>query len=274
MLAFIHIPKCAGQTVHSILRSTYGVRHCDVEPVTGCSPDAIIDLADLRFVRMFYPRLGSIAGHHIRPYGDLDAGAFGVQYFTMLRSPLVRTASHFQYRYGKLGKRDLGFSGWIELEWSRNCQTKMIAGVADAEKAMAIIEDKGIAVGLTEQFEESMLVFSDVLATDLNIAIPPRNRSTCNVLAEGLLACPETRGRLMEANQEDLRLYAYVRDQLFPGTRANAKRKRKLTGRRQQVSPRRLNRANLVRSFLRRNLVYKPALRCHRLLRGSKVWGC
>ena len=35
VLVFIHINKTAGTTLRYILRSSYGTRHCDVEPWHG-----------------------------------------------------------------------------------------------------------------------------------------------------------------------------------------------------------------------------------------------
>ena len=39
LLVFVHINKTAGTTLRFILRSSYGARHCDVEPWHGAWAD-------------------------------------------------------------------------------------------------------------------------------------------------------------------------------------------------------------------------------------------
>ena len=63
MLVFIHINKTAGRTVRYILRSSYGLRHCEVEPWHASWTDPPFSTHDLQRLRRFYPNLESIGGH-------------------------------------------------------------------------------------------------------------------------------------------------------------------------------------------------------------------
>ncbi len=79
MLVFVHINKTAGSTVRYILRSSYGPRHCDVEPWRARWDEQPFSAADLRRVRRFYPQLASIAGHRITGHVDLDDDGYGAR---------------------------------------------------------------------------------------------------------------------------------------------------------------------------------------------------
>ena len=70
MLALCHIPKTAGTTIVGMLRRSYGMRHCDVEPIVGRS--GVYGKPDHRFAQRLHPRLASVAGHQVTPASDLD----------------------------------------------------------------------------------------------------------------------------------------------------------------------------------------------------------
>src|SRR3990172_5630788 len=114
MLVFIKIKKTAGRTVRYILRSSYGSRHCEVEPWHAPSEDPPFSTSDLRRLRRLYPDLVSIAGHRLTGYVDLDGQGVDFTYLTFLRDPLKMSASRFQYQVDYRKKRALVFDEWIE----------------------------------------------------------------------------------------------------------------------------------------------------------------
>ncbi len=216
MLVFIHINKTAGSTVRYILRSTFGVNHCEVEPWHAPWIDPPFSTPDLQRLRKLYPHLKSIAGHRVTGYIDLQENGTKFNYFSFMRDPLKTCASRFQYNIQYRKKKDLAFEEWIRKDWPRNHQTKMFAGVADVNKAIQIIKDKNIFVGLTERFDESMLLLKALRAKNLNISYQPVNVARKNSIAEGLLSNESTRQMLIDANQVDLELYDFVKKDLFP----------------------------------------------------------
>jgi hypothetical protein len=272
MLAFIHIHKTAGQTVHTMLRSSFGARHCDVEPWlarrTG-DPHFTVSVDDLRYLRRFYPRLESIAGARIRPYADLDRVYPEIKYFALMRDPLKRCASLFQYLTREGQNRCLVFEEWIQRDWQRNRQTQMIAGSPEVSEAIRLIREKEIFVGLTECFDESMLLFRSLMAPALNISHEPVNVAQDNSLAENLLDTERTRQMIVEANQADLELYTYVKDELYPAYRRQYGGSLAADLARYQVSRGTFNRRNVLLSRLKRNLLYKPMLHLYR--QGARV---
>jgi hypothetical protein len=216
MLVFVHINKTAGSTVRYILRSSYGSRHCDVEPWQADWDEAPFSTTDLRRLRRIYPNLASIAGHRVTGYADLHENGTEFTYFTFLRDPLKLCASRFQYHVNHRKKKGLVFEEWIQRDWLRNAQTKRIAGTTSADDAIRIIQAKSMFVGLTERFDESMVLLKALRANDLNIGYTPVNVARNDDLARELLTKPSTRKALMEANEADLELYEYVRTELYP----------------------------------------------------------
>jgi hypothetical protein len=264
MLVFVHINKTAGSTVRFILRSSYGARHCDVEPWKGTEDERPFTTRDLRRLRKLYRNLASIAGHRVVGYVDLEDDVGEFHYVTLLRDPLKLTASRFQYHVDHRKKQGLVFEEWIQREWLRNAQTKRIAGTVSADDAIRVIERKNIFVGLTERFDESMVLLKGLRAPDLNIAYQPMNVARRNVLASELLATSETRRLLIDANREDLAVYSYVRETLYPRLQheygpgldvAVAEYERAKGG---------WSRRRLLASRVKRHTVYRPLLSIYR----------
>lgn len=265
MLVFIHINKTAGRTVRYILRSSFGMRHCEVEPWRAPGSDVTFCADDLRRVRKIYPRLESIAGHRVTGNADLKEAGTPIQYCTFMREPLKTCASRFQYNVDFRGKKGLKFEDWIEREWTRNHQTKMIAGSADVDKAIRILQTKSIFVGLTERFDESMVLLKALMAPQLDISYKRINVARRNNLAENLLADETARQMLVEANRADLELYEFVTRDWYPGfQRGYGSTLGTDVAIYQQTQKHRFNYRNLTLSRLKQRLVYKPMLYLYR----------
>ncbi len=265
MLTFIHINKTAGRTLRYILRSSFGLRHCEVEPWHAAWTGPPFSAQDLRRLRKVYPHLESIAGHRVTGYADLDENGAPLEYFTFMRDPLKTCASRFQYNVQYRGKKGLVFEEWIQKDWTRNHQTKMIAGTAEVAAAIRILQSKRVFVGLTERFDESLVLLKALVCNRLDLSYEPINVSRANAIARGLLSNEQTRQLLVEANQADLELYDFVSKDLFPTFRreygasldadvATYQRTRRSS----------FDKLNLTLSRLKQFLVYKPLLYLNR----------
>lgn len=265
MLVFIHINKTAGSTVRYILRSTFGVNHCEVEPWHAPWIDPPFLTQDLQRLRKLYPHLESIAGHRVTGYVDLSESGTDFKYFSFMRDPLKTCASRFQYNIQYRKKKNLVFEEWIQKDWTRDHQTKMLAGAPDVKKAIQIIKDKKIFVGLTERFDESMLLLKALLVNNLNISYQPVNVARKNALAERLLSTESTRRMLVEANQADLELYDFVKKELFPSfQREYGPRLVTDLAAYQNNRDKNFNTWNITLSRMKQYLIYKPLLYLHR----------
>jgi hypothetical protein len=265
MLVFVHINKTAGSTVRYILRSSYGSRHCDVEPWHSGRDDPPFSTQDLRWLRRIYPRLASIAGHRVTGHTELREPGTEFAYFTFLRDPLKLCASRFQYHIDHRKKTHLVFEEWIQQDWLRNAQTQRIGGTQNVEDAIRVIGEREMFVGLTERFDESMVLLKALRARDLDLGYSPVNVAKKSSIASTLLADDPSREALVDANSADLALYEYVTRELYPGFErdfgdglADAVFEYR-RDRRQSF-----NRRNLTVSRMKRHGLYRPLLRLYR----------
>jgi Galactose-3-O-sulfotransferase len=273
VLVFIHINKTAGRTVRYILRSSYGLRHCEVEPWQAAWGGEPFSTPDLRRLRKIYPRLESIAGHRVTGYVDLVEPGTEFRYFTFLREPVALCASRFQYQVD-YRKKNVDFDEWIEQEWSHNAQTKQIGGNESVDDALRAIHEKDIFVGLTEQFDESLILLKRLRAGDLDIAYKPVNVASRNTLAAELLANPRKREAIVAANSSDIALYEHVSQNLYPAQRRDygASLSEDLAEyQRDRVSD--FNRRKLTASRAKQYLIYQPLLQLYRKTRGIRSAG-
>jgi hypothetical protein len=266
MLVFIHINKTGGRTARYILRSSFGLRHCEVQPWHARWKGAPFSMQDLHRVRKLYPNLKSIAGHRVTGHVDLQEDGREFRYFTLMRDPLTSCASRFQYQVNVSKKhKNLVFEDWIQQDTVRNYQTKWIAGVDDVSEAIRIIHDKNIFVCMTERYDESLLLLKRLVANDLNIAYRRVNVARDNAIKERLLTTDSTRKMLIEAQRADLELYDYVRHGLFPtyqkeyGPSLEAD-----VANYQQTRENNFNYWNLTLSRLKQYMLYKPLVYLYR----------
>ncbi len=222
MLAFVHIHKTGGTTLQWMMRSSFGPRYCEVKPRTitpaythtpWMAPATAVDLAHLA---RLYPHLESIGGHHVQPHTDLHLCYPNIRYFTFMRDPVKMRASMYQHGVEALGEANCVFEDWLAEEQSRNRQTKMIAGTDDVDKAIAIIRERGIFVGLTDRFNESLLLLRALLADKLNIVYRRMNVAAGDTAAKRVLASPTQRAMLAQGNEADQLLFDYVQRELYP----------------------------------------------------------
>lgn len=265
LLVFVHINKTAGTTVRYILRSSYGARHCDVEPWRGPWTDPPFSTSDLQRVRRLYPRLTSIAGHRVSGYIDLEEPGTEFRYLTFLREPVALCASRFQYRIDHRKRTDLSFDAWIQKDWVRNAQTQRIGGTVHATDAVSTITRKEMFVGLTEAFDESVVLLQALRAPDLDIRYAPVNVAKGSRIARDLLDDPRTRAMIVEANQADLELYRHVREELFPAMqREYGPSFAASVAAFREGQTKRFNRRHLAMSGLKQRLVLRPAMWLYR----------
>jgi hypothetical protein len=277
--AFVHIEKTAGTTLNTILRRTFGTRHCDIRlPLAKRRYDrrdhrAFVEAADLRRVRRLYRNLRGIAGHNVKAYADLHRERPDIQFMTILRDPAARFRSHFLNRAP--GHTREAFDEWIAADWVHNWQTKMIAGEPNAEKAIDLVATRFGFVGFTERFDESLLLMRQWLREPaFNATYRPVNcisakqrprdvaRQKSNM---SYLESAEVRARIQAANAEDQKVYDFVASTIYPRQLAayegNLDSELRQIQQQQRCSADRLREPFFGR--LMRNYIYKPLLHCY-----------
>ena len=214
MLAFVHLQKTAGITINWILRRSFGLHHCDVEPWETAAH--VFTAEDyLRLCRV-HPRIDSIAGHYVRAYTDLATVRPDVRYYTFLREPLSRCASHYQYEVQFSG-REISFDDWIAIPGYPDNQTRWLSGSDDLGPAIDILQKKMVFVGLVERFDESLVIFRRRVENPrLDISYRRKNTAPTNAIKNAIFNDSRMYAKLVDANRKDAQLYDFVRRDLYP----------------------------------------------------------
>lgn len=280
MYAFVHIEKTAGSTLLSILRRSFGTRHCDIRlPLAKRRWDdrdhrAYVDAADLKRVMRLYRNLRGISGHNVKPYADLELECPSIRYVTILRDPAARLRSHFLNRAP--GHTAQHFDRWVSAPWVQNWQTKMIAGEPNAEQAIELLETRFGFVGLTERFDESLVILGQWLQEpQFHPEYRPVNQLSSKQRPRDIarrrgdmsyLDSSRADARIQAANSEDQKLYDYVTAHLYPRQRANyVGRLESDVHELQQRNRRSGDLAEPRWGAFMRNFIYKPLLHCRAL---------
>lgn len=267
LLVHVHISRTGGSTLNHILRSSFGTRHCPVEPWDSRWGAEPFTVADLRRLRKLYPNLKSIAGHRLYGYVDLEDQGIGAAYFAMVRDPLKACASRFQHKVEHTGKDLSEFDAWIRKDWVRNRHVRAIAGTEDVRDAIRVIREKRIFMGLTERYDASMLLLKRLVAPDLNISYEPVNVSSKRTVSQKLLSEPSYREKITEAQSADLELYSYVKEQLWPEYEQEYQGDLEADVEAFAADRDTFNDVNVVMSRLKAYSLYKPALFLYRTFR-------
>ena len=175
---------------------------------------------------LFNRKLKIITGHPMRPYIDFGKEAEQVMsWFTFFRKPHTRYVSHYLHdlkwtnnfsspRYRRMKEKSI--VEWEELEGFSNYQTKFLAGEDNVDKAIDILENKFSWVGLTEEYETSLVSFKnyfdlhqlyiDARASNTNLADEATKKAVHDTYADFIA----------EMNQNDIQLYKHVKDKIWP----------------------------------------------------------
>ncbi len=223
MLAFIHVAKTGGQTIETMLESTFGIAHAaavewrDRPQSDPFSVDYVVpkyDVEDFNRLKSRCPFLKSVGGHSITLWSGLHE-VQPTRYFSMLREPLKRGASHFQYHYHH-DQPHLEWEDWINWPVHQNHQVKMFSRHCDPDEAMRDIRRHHVFVGLQDKYDESLVILKKLVAPELNIAYKRTNIARDNTLAKSLLQKPETLEHRKRMYAQEIPLDEWVANEYYP----------------------------------------------------------
>lgn len=271
-LAFIHIEKAAGQTFIRILENNYSYRHCRVAPLKK-EHRGIFSADDMKMILYINPFIETISGHSIKPFSDLEDILPNVRYITIMRDPVERYISHYQYWVQRL-KYDIAFEDFLRVEEMRNFQTRKIVGSSDVNKAKKILSEKVFLAGTVEKFDDFLTILKAKLAPQkLNFNYTRKNEASINIVKDRIYKNFEKyRSKIMENNLLDIDLYNFVNNNLFQ------REKKKMSISTKRLEQEKNNRINFQIKMdfigkLYRNLYFSPIINIIRFKNGLKVDG-
>src|ERR1044071_1730256 len=275
-LLFLHIPKAAGTTLHSVIERqfqpavTYTIPGAD-------SPQGIKEFIELPPEQRAKIRL--LKGH--MPYGLHKYLSVPATYITMLRDPVDRVVSHYYFvrrspgvsHHSEVSSGRMGLDDFVRERASigaNNDQTRLISGVEKVNRklwsggegvneepgdtdileiAKANIRDHFTHVGLAENFDESLLLLRRRLGWR-NVYYVKQNVTKGRLSKRQVPR--ETLSLIEKHNELDMALYEYAR------ARFEEEIKEQGTGF-----------ASELRRFQRNNKVYAAAWRGYLLTRST-----
>lgn len=224
-IVFLHIPKTAGTTLHRIIERQYRPGELYSPGLTeGHGVGELAKLSDERRaeIRMFRGHMGFGVDKHL-PVPST--------YMTILREPIDRvisyyyfirrTPGHYLHDFVTSGESDL--KAFIDSEahvMTDNAQTRVLSGVWHGprfggctdemlETAKRNLRDRFAVVGLTERFDETLLLMKKAFGWG-NVFYTRQNVSSQRPRREEL--APETLQAIASTNQLDIALYRYATD--------------------------------------------------------------
>jgi hypothetical protein len=222
---FLHLPKTAGLTLHGIIERQYAPQNVYTLDSTRIleSIQAFQDLSAARRAEIYM--LKGHIGMRLEMHKFLPEP---VTYFTLLRDPIDRVISHYYYIRGLkdhyLTELAINTSLQEVLEQDKipmfnNEQTRWLAGEEHnigfggyqekiLEKAKKNLREHFAVVGLTERFDETLLLLKHTYDWPHNVFYTRTNVTTQRPRKDEI--SPATLNALVQANLLDIELYQYA----------------------------------------------------------------
>ncbi len=160
------------------------------------------------------------------------------------------------------------FDSWILRDIYRNFQVRKLAGSDDLEKALEILDQAVVFVGLTDRFDESLVMLKREFGQfGIRTAYRARNVAKSNTIKDRLLKDVSSRRILKDANNLDQVLFERATERFeiqvrsYEGDLAGDVAKNKTLG------PSWADTFRYGCNVLVRNAYYKPILRIRRVTR-------
>jgi len=262
ILVFSHIPKTAGTSLTYLLKVNFGNRLLPAL-YRSDAQGATYRHQDLRKDLKIYKNCSCITGHSLKPFVNFGEMEDNLLWFTFLREPIMRYISHYVHQQENgIEKYSIGIEEWGEKFHRGNWMVKMIAGEENIEKAIDIIESKIMFVGLTEEFDTSLLMMRKLLNIDnFDINYGHSRMKTKNAFLKNELITnlDNIKEILQDKNQLDIKLYEYVKQYIWPRQMEMYHKLNEYDciGNKSEIS----KKINLASYKLKNNLIYKPYVR-------------
>lgn len=274
MLIFIHIEKCGGTTIETILRRSFGARHINLIPLDQSAMCASND--DMKFLNKNFPKVCSISGHALRPW-IIDKKNTENLMYTLLRDPISRYVSDFLH-FGAAFNSVSNFSDWLRLSERHNFMTRSICGAEDVKAAKRVICEDFDLVGILEEFDEFQLMLQSLARPfkifntyEVQNAAGNRYKGLRKIYHNMYLKNPNNsleekkinyeksdfikyHDEIVKVNRLDIELYQYVKEIIIPAQKKEINQRLDINTTKAGMIIPKLNEGI---HFLHRNMIYK-----------------
>ncbi len=213
-ICFVHIEKAGGITLHTLLHKLFR-GYLSPSPVYG----EHFTRADLAGLKRLWPfPLHGLGGHRMGAWlGYESVVGQEVFYFTFLRNPLDRYLSHLNWQL-HIKRNFTTPEAFVSEAYFDNFQCYRIAGERSEKKARKMLAEQFAFTGLLEEYDLSLLLWCSALGrADLDLRYERQNVKDYGEKSVRREDLPEGLWKkIVEKNAEDLALYQWVREELFP----------------------------------------------------------
>ena len=213
----VHVERSGGTTLHRLLQNLFP-GYLSLRPwwCWANEPENAVGEEELAALHRWVPGLSGVGGHTTRSW-NVNPRLVGqpVMRFTFLRDPIARYMSHFNYQRVRMGV-DWTIENFVAEERFANYHTKRYAGRFDLAEAKRVLSEDFEFVGLTDRFDESLLLWRQALGRpDLSVRYERENalREEDVVRFDDLSAVQQR--AVEDANALDQELVAHGREQVF-----------------------------------------------------------
>jgi len=218
-IIFLHLPKTAGSSLKTVFENQYKPS----EIINVYSPE------EEKIMQEKKEEIAIVSGHF--PFGLHNKYYSDAKYITILRDPVERVISLYYFIkrtptnqfHEKINSENISLKDFVlndeMLKEVYNLQTKFIAGLngyvseemitmETYNKAVQNIENHFIVTGLTERFDETILMMKN----ELNWSYPVYIKQNVAKKKEKPEVSDEIRKLIIERNEYDIKLYDYVKE--------------------------------------------------------------
>ena len=211
--AFVHIEKAAGTSLIHLLRENFFLKYIDVRPLSNPT-NHIFSCEDLETYLRINPFLKCFGGHSVKPYSNLEEFFPNIHYFTILRDPVQRYVSQFQYLV-KINRIPNNFKSFLNNSYYHNFQSKKLDKLGDPNAAYEILKDKMINVGLVEEME-TFLIRLKMALSPLSFRPYRKIINASKQNKEAIFKIETYKNDIFRNNEKDIWLYQKVKSELLP----------------------------------------------------------
>lgn len=224
MLAFIHVAKTGGQSIETMLANSFGARYSTApewarQKIRETDDSGFVvpkfQSDDLRRLIRLCPWTRCVGGHPVTLWSGFE-DVVPTTWFSMIREPLKRGASHYQYNLHDETGRPRLWDEWVQWPVHHDHQVKMFSPVGKAHDAIERIVANDVFVGLTEHFDESLVILEKLVVPGLNISYRRTNTATDNTCAREVLADANKVEQLKAMYSEEILLHEFIVNEHYP----------------------------------------------------------